>query len=327
MNNTLQAARVGLFFLLGSALIYTVYTVIGNQRVQAARGFAVTAVFNDLKTLTPGADVRIAGVRVGEVESTALVKGRGEILLRLVPGTEVPADSVAKIAVASLLGQNYIAIEYGQAAGRLADGATIRTKETADLGQVVEKVGELGDKLNKIADGFNGDPSKSPGALFANLNDMVQDNRSRIDSLLTNLDQISSKLNQGQGTLGRLINDEDMYNELMGTVSEIKAAAKGAQTTMDEARLIFTDVRQGKGTLGMLLYDDTIGKDLQATMGNFRTLSDKLATGEGTLGKLVNDDEMYYQLQGLLKKADEALDSLNTSGPISAVGTAAGAVF
>jgi phospholipid/cholesterol/gamma-HCH transport system substrate-binding protein len=58
-----------------------------------------------------------------------------------------------------------------------------------------------------------------------------------------------------------------------------------------------------------------------------RAFSDKLNSGEGTLGKLVADDSLYLELRGMLNKADQALDSLGDSGPITAAGAVSGALF
>jgi phospholipid/cholesterol/gamma-HCH transport system substrate-binding protein len=52
-----------------------------------------------------------------------------------------------------------------------------------------------------------------------------------------------------------------------------------------------------------------------------------LNSGEGTLGKLVTDDSLYIELQAMLNKADQALDSMGDSGPITAVGAVSGALF
>ena len=62
-------------------------------------------------------------------------------------------------------------------------------------------------------------------------------------------------------------------------------------------------------------------------MNNLKELSAKLNKGEGTLGKLMSDDTMYKEIQGIVKKADRALDGLGDQGPITAVGVVANALF
>jgi phospholipid/cholesterol/gamma-HCH transport system substrate-binding protein len=86
-------------------------------------------------------------------------------------------------------------------------------------------------------------------------------------------------------------------------------------------------VKSGKGTLGVLLYDDAAATNIKTTAANLRQISDKINNGQGTLGKLISDDGLYKDVQSTLKKADQMIDSLNDQGPITAVGVAAQAVF
>ncbi|HYD83354.1 MAG TPA: hypothetical protein VEA63_04865, partial [Opitutus sp.] len=144
---------------------------------------------------------------------------------------------------------------------------------------------------------------------------------------MTNLQEITTKVNQGEGTLGRLVNDPALYNELLTTVADIKNAAAGAKDFMANAQGIIDQVKSGQGTLGALIYDNTTGDNIKATVANFRSVSDKIAKGEGTLGKLINDDQLFQSAQSTLKKADRALDGMSDSGPITAVGIVANSLF
>ncbi|MEJ1974210.1 MAG: hypothetical protein WDM96_17655 [Lacunisphaera sp.] len=87
------------------------------------------------------------------------------------------------------------------------------------------------------------------------------------------------------------------------------------------------DVKSGKGTLGVLLYDETAANNIKVTAANLRQISDKINTGQGTLGKLISDDGLYKDVQTTLKKADQMIDGLNDQGPITAVGVAAQSLF
>lgn len=327
MNHAYQTVRVGLFFILGLALIYVTYTVIGDQRMRQGAGYQVVAVFDDIKTVSRGADVRMAGVRIGEVESTRLDGGRGEIVLRIQPDFRIPADSVARIAIASLLGQNYIAVQYGNAADHLQDGAVIDSETTADINQIFSQFGELGEKLTGLADSFSGFGGDEMGELFANLNSLVTENREAFKHTMKNLETLTASLNSTEGTIGRLINDDGAYNEIMATVAEIRGAATDARGSLANVQGVFDRIENGEGTLGILLSDDRIARDLESTMANFQKLSETLNSGEGTLGKLLTDDELYRELQAILQKAQRALDGIGDSGPITAVGAISGALF
>lgn len=327
MNHTYQTVRVGLFFIIGLALIYVVYSVIGDQRIREGSGYTVIATFDDIKTVSRGADVRMAGVRIGEVDSTNLRAGKGEIVLRIMPDYEIPADSVARIAIASLLGQNYISVEYGSDPSMLRGGDDIKTETSMDINQLFSQFGELGEKLSGIADQFSGFGDGEMGDFFGNMNKLVTENRESLGNIVKNLETLTATLNSTEGTLGKLINDDGAYNEIMATVAEIQGAAKDARGSLANVQGIFERLERGEGTLGMLLNDDTIAQNLNETMGNFNKLSQQLAEGEGTLGKLINDDELYRELQAILQKAQRALDGMGDAGPITAVGAISGALF
>lgn len=327
MNAAGQSIRVGLFFILGVALIYTVFTVIGNQGIAEQDGIRLQAAFDDLKTLSPGADVRVAGVRIGQVVETRLEGGRGVAELLIDQRYAIPADSVAKISMASFLGTYYVALEYGTASAPLADGMGISTAESADLNTILSQVGEIGEKLSGMAEGLSNFGGGDMNALFSNLNDLVTENRGEVDNLLSNLDAISTKLNSGQGTLGKLIADDTLYNELQLTVTTIREAAEGARGTLQDAQVLMGDLREGQGTIGRLLTDDTIANDFEVTMANLREFSDRLNSEESTLGLLLSDDSLYYDLRGMMNKAEQALDTMGDSGPITAAGAISGALF
>lgn len=327
MNSTFQSIRVGIFFVLGLVLIYAVYTVIGDRKIGRETGYIVTTEFDNIRTLTPGADVRMAGVRIGEVTDTRLVEGRGQVQLSIVPSIRIPADSVARITMASLLGQNYISVDYGAGAEYLADGDQILSEASPDFNEILVEVKRLGERLNGIADSFPDFSESGMGELFTNLNGLVTDNRSRFDTVMTNLEELTTTLNRGDGTLGKLINEDGLYTELMSVVTEFRTASDDLKAALAGARELMDQVQAGEGTIGRLLVDDTLSRDLEETMANLKTFSEKLNSGEGTLGKLVSDDTLYVELRSMLNKADQALDSLGDSGPITAVGAISGALF
>ena len=70
MNTTQQTARVGLFFLLGVALVWVTFETLSDGKLFAEHSHKLIAGFDDLKQLKNGDEVRLAGVRVGSVETT-----------------------------------------------------------------------------------------------------------------------------------------------------------------------------------------------------------------------------------------------------------------
>lgn len=331
-RESLNAFRVGLFFLFGTALLYVTWTLLSDKRIQKDSGYALTAIFPSIKTLAPNADVRMAGVKIGSVRTTDLVDGQGQVVLVIEEKYKIPADSVATIGIASLLGQNYVNIEYGNAAsGFLSSGGSLPTKASPDFNDIVAKIDDLSTKLNQVADGFagvtGGDDKNSPGALFSNMNSLLTENREKIDNILTNMDKVTAQLSSGEGTLGKLLTSDEAYNQLTATVSDIQKAAQTANTALADAAEIVAAVKSGEGTLGKLIYDDSAIEEFNKTLKNLAEFSEKLNSGQGTLGKLVNDDTLYVEFRSLLNQAERTLSGMGDSGPITAVGVTANALF
>jgi phospholipid/cholesterol/gamma-HCH transport system substrate-binding protein len=331
MNTTQQTARVGLFFLLGLALIWVTFeTLSGHNQFFRKEGYQLVASFDDLKELKIGDEVRMAGVKVGSVETTRLAGRKAQAVLRVQPGIKVPNDSTASVMMAGLLGTDYIGVDLGSDnAPALADGGEIRTKVSPDLNTIMTELGGLGQKLDGALSSISGSLGGSadhPG-LLQKLDQLVTANQGKIDATMTNLRDVSDKLNHGQGTLGKLINDSALHDQLLAAVTDIKAAAVDAKAFMGDARGIVDQVKSGQGAVGMLLYDQPTAENVKVTLQNIRNVSDKLNSGQGTLGKLLNDDSLFTDAKGTLKKADRALDGLNDSGPITAVGVLANSLF
>lgn len=329
MNNTQQTIRVGLFFLLGCALAWITFESLSGGQIFKKRGYTLVAPFANLKGLKEGDEIQMAGVKIGSVAETRLGNQRVEAVLSIDPKVSIPNDAVASVETSSLLGSQHLAVSFGTSAVMLKDGDTMKTKNTADMNEVIAQLGSLGAKLEGVADNIGkalgGDGGS--GSLFSKLDRLVDQNGPKLTETIANLQDITAKIKSGEGSFGKLVNDPKLHDDLIAAVGEIKAAAGDAKIFMADTRGIIADVKSGKGAVGALLYDQATADNLKATVANARTVTDKIAKGEGSLGKLLADDSMYKDIQGVVKKADRALDSLGDSGPIQAVGVVANALF
>jgi phospholipid/cholesterol/gamma-HCH transport system substrate-binding protein len=331
MNTTQQTARVGLFFLLGVALVWVTFETLSDGKIFEEHTHTLIASFSDLKQLKNGDEVRLSGVKVGSVQKTLLAGRRAEAILDIDPKIPIASDATASIAMAGLISGNYVAIDMGTpGAPPLPDGAEIKTVDTPDLNSIMSDLGGLGkqlqDSLGTFSKALNGD-GKNGGGIIQKLDKLVSDNSARVDATMKNVQEITGKINSGEGTLGKLVNDPKLHDELLATVAEIKATATQAKEFVANAESMMDQIKAGQGTLGALVYDQKAAADIKASIANIRTVSDKLAKGEGTLGKLLSDDSLYDNTEQTVKKLNRTLDGMNDSGPITAVGIVVNALF
>jgi phospholipid/cholesterol/gamma-HCH transport system substrate-binding protein len=329
MNNRMHTIRVGLFFLLGLALIWVTFESLNGGRVFKHKGYTLIARFNNLKGLRDGDDIQMAGVRIGAVAKTHLAGRQAEAVLNIEPDIQIASDAVAAVATSSLLGNNLLEIAVGSAnAPRLTPGAEIKTRETIDINEVIAKLGSLGDHMEQvmgeIGKTFGGGEG---GGFLSKMDRLITDNGPKLTETISNLQEITAKIRTGEGTLGKLLNDPKLHDELLGSIAEIRSAAADTRTFITNAQSILDQVKTGKGALGALVFDEQTGNEIKGVVKNLREFSDKLSAGQGTLGRLISDDTLYREAQGTMRKLDRAVDGLSDQGPITAVGVAAKSLF
>ncbi|OAM87979.1 MlaD family protein [Termitidicoccus mucosus] len=331
MNQTQMTARVGLFFVVGVALIWIAWQALHDGGFSQKKGYQVTATFASLRELKPGDAVRMAGVPIGRVESVGLARGRAQAVLFVNDGVSIASDSTATIAMSGLIGSNYISLDLGTpAAAPVPAGGSLRTKDTPDLNQIMSEFGGIGQDIkNTIGQisGALGSGAEGGGGLIKTIEGMVNENRDKLAHTMTNLEEVTAKLRNGEGTLGKLINDPAAYDNLLAAVNEIKDAASGAKNFMNDAQGLFSQVKSGQGTLGVLLYDETAAENIRTSVANFRQLTEKLNNENSTFGQLITNDELVRDVKLTLRKVDRAMDGAADAGPITAVGVMAGALF
>jgi phospholipid/cholesterol/gamma-HCH transport system substrate-binding protein len=164
--------------------------------------------------------------------------------------------------------------------------------------------------IQRLGDSFSGDKIDN---LLGPLTDFIKQNSSHIGGAISNIESISGQIASGQGTVGKLIYTDSLYNSALVTVTNL-------QDAVTEVRQVVNGVSNGQGTLGKLVTDETLYNATTASMTNLNQILQKINQGQGTVGKLVNDQEFYKNAKLSLQKLDKAADGLEDQGPISVVG-------
>lgn len=331
MNHTQMSARVGLFFVIGVALIWITFEALHDGRFEKKHGYTVIAPFKTLKELKHGDEVRMAGVKIGTVDQTRLADGRAEAVLTIEPEYKIPLDSTGTISMAGLIGTNYVSFDIGTPSrGTVEPGGTVRTRDAADLNQIMSDLGSLGQDLKGTLAQIGtavGSGSDGQGGLFQKLDRLITENSSKVSATMTNLQEITGKIRSGEGTIGKLVNDPGAYNELTSTLTEIRGAADQAKLFVSNTQGIIDQIKSGKGAVGTLLYDEEAGTNVKLTTKNIRELSEKLNNPNSSFGQLITSDSLIRDAQTTLRKVDRAVDGASDSGPITAVGVVAKGLF
>jgi len=136
----------------------------------------------------------------------------------------------------------------------------------------------LGGKYLKIYEGPENAPALGDNVTI--LGSSPVDVIEELGAAVAGLQAMIDAVNEGQGTLGKLLTDDTIYNNIVDVSENLKAMGQR--------------IENGEGTVGKLLRNDEIYEDVHALTANFREISDRLVAGEGTLGKLMSSDSGVY---------------------------------
>jgi len=323
MRNTLET-RLGLFFAVALVAGFLVLEMVGTFDFLSS-GVRIRARFQNVQELSLGDPVKMGGKPIGRVDSIALTNQQVEVSMRLTDAANVRTDSQATIRFAGLLGQNYVDLSFGSAGAPVVEpGAILATVSQPDFGTLMAKLENVATGVENLTKSFSGDQIQN---LLGPMTDLVRENSPRISEILANFQTTSGHLAKGEGTLGRLIEDDTLYRVSVDAVTNFNAAAVDVRDALADARIVLERLREGEGTLGKLSTDEALYEEFAVAATNLREILEKINQGQGTVGKVINDDTLYKNARLSLQKIDKATEGLEDQGPLSAIGIAIGTLF
>lgn len=322
MKNTLET-RLGLFVALAVVAAAIILEMVGGIELFRP-GYRVHALFNSAQELKEGDRVKMAGVEIGRVERIRLdeTNNKVRVTMKVRKDAGVKTDSIATIKFTGLLGQNFVSIDFGKPSSpAIKDDVLLGSLEQPDLSAMMQKLDNVASGVESLTKSFTG---VKIDQLVGPIIDMVEANKGPITATISNLQAIthdvSTQIAQGQGTLGKLIKDDALYNSALTTVTNVQDTAAEIKLAVADARKIVDQVNAGEGTVGKLLKDETLYRETTASMTNLKEILQKVNQGQGTVGKLVNEEEFYKNAKMSLQKLDKATEGLEDQGPLSVMG-------
>jgi len=269
MNVTIEQ-KVGLFFIVGLVLLAIVIELVQNWNPFRTE-YPFHTHFISTVGLKVGDPVRLAGVEVGKITAIAIDGVEVRVDFNVDGGTTLLTKSVATIRQLNLLGGQYLGLEFGPAdAPPLPPGSEVLSVQSTNIDELITRL------------------DRNQQVLFDKFTSIVD------------------KVDRGEGLVGKLINDDELYDELKTAISSLSritsglekgGAADNLSQTLANLNQISEKVRKGEGTLGRLLTDDTTYNSLKSVLTDLESVASKANNGEGMLAKLLNDGAMYEDLK------------------------------
>jgi phospholipid/cholesterol/gamma-HCH transport system substrate-binding protein len=305
---TWSELRVGIFVLVALIILAVGIFYITGRRGLFVSKYNLRTYLPEVEDLQQGAPVALDGVPVGNVQSVTL--------------TPNPENKHQDVTVVMRIDSKY--------------RNEIRTDSTASL--VTE--GLLGNRYVEITRGVTGTPIPPggvvPGSLVPELSDVVQrgyDVAQNLNILSTQLNDIIVKINRGEGSLGKFLNDPSMYNHFNGGAARIEAIVASVQKgngtagkliTSDEMynRVdsvlgkvddVMTAVRDQRGTVGRLIYDPSMAQNFKGIAEKGDAMLGDVRAGKGTVGRFMTDDAVYNNVRDASANVRDATAKLNSN--------------
>ena len=322
--------KLGLFFAFAIIALLVVLEFAGGFSF-LKRGYHLHALFKNVQELKSGDFVKMAGVQVGRVENITLTNGMAEVKMNFDKDADVRTDSKATLKFTGLMAQNYVSIDYGAAQTKLEDGAFIQTVEQPDLSAIMTKLDNVATGVENLTRSFSGEKLDN---FLGPITDLIKNNQTNLTATIANIRTTTERIVNGQGTVGKLINEDTLYTTALTTVSNLENTGTNIQALADQAREFITNVdhtvtgiNEGQGTIGKLIKDDTLYYETTGSMTNLHQILLKINHGQGTVGQLINDDSTLKNIKLSMQKLDKATESLEDTGPLSVLGTMASSLF
>jgi len=276
---------IGVSFIFAILLFIWGYNFLKGKNL-LEKQIVYYSVYEDVSGLTVSNPVYINGVRVGQVSRVYLkpdLSGEVMVMMTLNEKFPIPENTVARIFSADLMGSKAIDLMLGDTPTLAHSGDTLQSATEASLKEAVsaqvkpikvkaERLLSSIDSLvvaihtvftesavDNLKQSFN-DIRKTFGHLesaSANIDTLVISEADKISSILDNVDSLTFMLKENRQSIANMITNLEQFSDTLAS-SDISSTIDHANKSLAQLQMILTQINEGKGTLGMLMYNDTL---------------------------------------------------------------------
>ncbi|MBA4166209.1 MAG: MCE family protein [Chitinophagaceae bacterium] len=301
-ENNRKGVIVGLFVFFGIVIIIAGVLTLGGQKKTFVKAIHVRAIFKDVNGLAVGNNIWFSGVKVGTIKSINFAPDASVIVVMNLEEKVkqyIHEDSKAKIGSDGLIGNKIVVIYGGSAnAPEVKENSTLAVEAALDPEQIMTT---------------------------------LQANNKNLLAITGDFKVISERLSSGKGSIGKLLTDESVYNELTAAMTSLKSATSHANVISKDLAG-YTDRLKTKGSLADDLVSDTVlFSRLRATVTQMNDVADKangivsnlsqassqFNNSNTPIGALLNDQKAASDLKETLRnlssgtaKLDENMEAL-----------------
>jgi len=269
MKKHLMWSKMKVGLVVTVALVIILITVIfaGSLENLFAKNITLFAQVQDVRGLRSGSPVWLAGIEIGSVKNIRLDAKNGTIItmaIRSDAADFIMKDATATVMTMGLLGDKYVELTHGsEESGKVTPNDILKGKVQLELGDLYEA---------------------------------TSSSLAKVSGVLEQVGLLVRKIDQSQGTLGKLLTDPSVFNNL-------KEATRSLSVTLKE-------IETSQGTLKQLVKDPSLYTNLDKASKNLNSVLEGIDAGKGTAGKLLKDEEMARDLKQALTGLNKSVNEL-----------------
>jgi phospholipid/cholesterol/gamma-HCH transport system substrate-binding protein len=290
-----QKIQLGLFVLLGSILFIGAIYFVGNKQDMFNKTIEINALFSNINGLQKGNNVRFSGINVGTVQEIEIVNDstiRVEMKIEQSIMEHIKKDAVASITSDGLVGNMIVNIIPGNHSNNpVQPGDTILSLNKVTTEELMKTLSSTSDNANVIT---------------------------------ANLAEITTQITRGKGTVGMLINDADLSDDLRQTIHYLKITSRGTSESVANLNKIINKLDNKDNVIGVL-QDTAVAQNIKNVIANLEKSSGQIdqvvnnlnstitnmKEGKGAINYLSNDPKLVKQIDSTMNTINQASNKLN----------------
>ena len=252
-------AGMGAFVIGGLLLFGFGLFLIGDRRMLFSRSADYYTEFAQISALEAGAKVRVGGMDAGELIEVRVPEGPGSkfrlkfrVIAKLFP--VIRTDSVASIQSDGLLGNKFLLIDTGTT-GMAPPGSTLRSREPFEIGDLLAKIRETIKAIDSTVGDVKGhvsDATRTVAETAKHVDEIIVAAQAPVERFtaaagphLRRYERHYRARQAGEGTIGKLMNDDSVYKDIAGSAKQIESAMENLRRTSADVQELVSRFKSG----------------------------------------------------------------------------------
>lgn len=317
--------KVGVLVLAAILVLFYMSFRIGKFGAFHEPGYDLYATLDNAGGLDPRTPIQIAGVEVGKVSTIKLDGYKALLTMNIKKSVQVPVDSKVTVKNQGILGDKFVEIIPGEAKQFLARGERIKdVVMPPDLNEVFAEVGIAAKNFGETISEFKGLMNEEDKMNFKKSLANIESASGDFKKLVTDNKKGLTKF---VSNMEAISSDIKQGKGTIGKLVKDDSLYNDAKDTVASLKAISKDIEQGKGTLGKLAKDEVLYDEAKVAVANIKEITDGIKKGEGTLGKLAKDDSLYNETEKAMKKVQKGAEGIQEMTPVTVLGTIFSVLF